>query len=360
MRSKNTNVNFAGQTIYVGIDVHKKSWSVTLRSEHYHLNTFSQDPDVDLLVNYLNRTYPGAYYKAVYEAGFSGFGACRRLLDQCVDCKVVHPMDIPRSNKDKVMKTDAIDSRKLCSLLLSKDQEYIHIPDEELECDRALVRQRYRIARDLARTKNRLKSLFFQLDIKLPEEFEGMASRNWSRKYLEWVANIEVVQPTARLVIDRYIELGKLQKEQLKACKRTLIEVSKKLRYKQDCELLCTIPGISLLTAMTFVLQLGDLRRFKTLDKLCFYVGLVPKVHSSGESVRTGKMIKRGRRALKVHLIECAWMAIRKDPALTLKFNELALKMNKNKAIIRIARKILSRIRYVLLNKEPYRMGIVQ
>ena len=324
------------------------------------MKTYSQNPNPDLLVNYLNKNYPGARYRAVYEAGFCGFGACRRMIQLGVDCNVVHPMDIPRSNTDKVMKTDKIDSRKLSGLLLTNVQQYIHIPDEELEADRSLIRQRYRIARDLARTKNRLKSFFFQMGITVPEHFEGSPSRNWTRKYMDWVEHIQANQTTTKLVIDRYVELGKMQIEQLKASKKAVVKVSQKIRYKKDCELLRTIPGIANLTAMVVLLQLGDISRFKTLDKLCFYIGLVPSIHSSGDSEKTGKMIKRGRREIKIHLIESAWIAVRKDPALTLKFNELSTRMNKNKAIIRIVRKILSRIRYVLLNKQPYEIGIVK
>ncbi len=360
MRSKSTNVNFTGQTIYVGIDVHKKSWTITLRSDHHHLKTFSQNPDADKLVNYLNKMYPGASYKAVYEAGFCGFSPCRKMRQRGVECKVVHPMDIPRSNKDKIMKTDKIDSRKLSVLLLNKTQQYIHIPDAELESDRALIRQRYRVARDFARTKNRLKSLFFQMGIIMPEEFEGSPSRQWSAKYLDWVAHIQNEQRSTKIVIDRYIELGKMQQGQLKECNKALEVLSESLRYKKNYQLIRTIPGIGKLTAMILLLQLGDIRRFKTLDKLCFYIGLVPSIHSSGESQKTGRMIKRGRRELKVHLIESAWLSVRKDPALTQKFNDLALKMNKNKAIIRIVRKLLNRIRYVLINKEPYQIGIVK
>lgn len=360
MRSKSTNVNFAGQTIYIGIDVHKKSWKITLRSDHHHLKTFSQDPDADLLVTHLHHRYSGATYIAVYEAGFCGFYICRRLIALGVDCRVVHPLDIPRSNKDKVLKTDAIDSRKLCGLLFNVDQQYIHIPDAELEADRALLRQRYRIVRDLVRTKNRLKSLFFQMGITIPEEFKDAPSRQWSAKYLAWMDQMEVDHPSIKLVIDRYVELGKMQKEQLKACNRVLVTVSQKPRYKEDFALLRTIPGIGKLTAMMILFQLGDIRRFDTLDKLCFYIGLVPKIYASGESQKTGRMIKRGRRELKVHLIESAWVAVRKDPALTLKFNELSLRMEKNKAIIRIVRKMLGRIRFVLLNNEPYQIGIVK
>ena len=360
MRSKITTENFAGQIIYAGIDVHKKSWTVTLRSEHHHLKTFSQDPDADQLIRYLNKNYPGASYKAVYEAGFSGFGACRKMLSKGVDCMVVHPMDIPRSNKDKIMKTDAIDSRKLSSLFFDKDQDYIHIPDEELEADRALVRQRFRIVRDLARTKNRLKSLFFQMGFNIPKCFEGSPSRQWTAKYLEWIDQIEVSQLSLKWTFERYVELGKIQKAQLKASNRMLVKMSRKPRYRKDYELLRSIPGIGRLTAIVLLTQLGDIRRFSTLDKLCFYIGLVPKVYSTGDTQKTGKMIKRGRRELKIHLIESAWIAVRKDPALTSKYNVLCTKMNKNKAIIRIARKILSRVRYVLMNKEPYEIGIVK
>lgn len=360
MRRKINNKTFEGQTIYAGIDVHKKSWKVTLRNEHHHLKTFSQNPAPEVLLKHLYQNYPGANYKTLYEAGFSGFGACRKFIEKGVDCKIVHPMDIPRSNKDRQMKTDTVDSRKLCSLHFDVNQQYIHIPDEELEADRALLRQRYRVMKDLARTKNRLKSLFLQLGIQIPKEYEGSASRIWSSGYLNWVRSIEVKESSARWSIDRYVTIGKLLKAQLKECNKAVLSLSKKDRYNEDFQLLLTIPGVGRLTAMVLLLQIGDINRFKTLDKLCFYVGLVPRTYSSGDSQKTGKLIKRGRREIKIHLIECSWVAVRKDPALTSKFVELCRTMNKNKAIIRIARKLLSRIRYILKNKEPYQIGIVQ
>ena len=358
MRSKSTNVNFRGQTIYVGIDVHKKSWKVTIRNEQHELKTFSQDPDPEILARHLSRNYPGASFVSVYEAGFCGFGPCRRLIDLGIDSKVVHPMDIPRSNKDKILKTDKIDSRKLCRLLFRVDQQYIHIPDEVLEADRALVRQRYRISRDVARTKNRLKSLFMQMGIQIPEAMEGSAARLWTKKYVQWMESIEVGQWSTKLSINRYIELGKMQVSQLKASHRDLVALSRKPRYHEDCERLRLIPGVGLLTALVILVQVGDIGRFTTLDKLCFYIGLVPQVHSSGERHTIGRMIKRGRREIKTHLIECAWIAVRKDPSLSARYLELCKRMDKNKAIIRIARNLLSRIRYVLTNKEPYQIGL--
>ena len=96
------------------------------------------------------------------------------------------------------------------------------------------------------------------------------------------------------------------------------------------------------------------------MDELCNYVGFVPSMHGSGDKMQTGKMVRRGRKELKIMLIEASWDAIRIDPALMAKFNELAKRMHKNKAIIRIARSLLSRIRYVLVNQQPYELSVVK
>jgi len=66
-------LDFTDQPIYIGLDVHKKSWSVSIHSALCEHKTFTQPPEVDLLVNYLRRNFPGASYHSVYEAGYSGF-----------------------------------------------------------------------------------------------------------------------------------------------------------------------------------------------------------------------------------------------------------------------------------------------
>ena len=73
MQTQSKALNFSGQNIYVGIDVHKASWSVTIMSEHLEHKTFSQSPDVDILHQYLLRNFPGACYHSAYESGFCGY-----------------------------------------------------------------------------------------------------------------------------------------------------------------------------------------------------------------------------------------------------------------------------------------------
>jgi len=79
MQTQKNELNFNGQNIYVGIDVHLKSWTVTIRSEHLEHKRFSPPPNAEALHNYLTRNFPGATYYSVYESGFCGFWIHRQL-----------------------------------------------------------------------------------------------------------------------------------------------------------------------------------------------------------------------------------------------------------------------------------------
>lgn len=130
-------------------------------------------------------------------------------------------------------------------------------------------------------------------------------------------------------------------------------------KYTSNMKLLLSIPSIGLIAAMTILTEIGNIARFKKLDHLCSYCGLTPNSHSSGETERIGAISRRGNPFIKTILIECAWMAIRKDPALLLYYKQLLPRMNANKAIVKVARKLLSRIRYVLVRQKEYVTGII-
>lgn len=357
---------FAGQTIYVGIDVHKKSWTVTILGENQTHKTFSQNPDSQLLARYLKKHFPGAQYTAVYEAGFSGFWTCRQLRELGIECEVIHPVDVPTTRKERLQKSDKIDSRKLARTLRNKEFEFIHIPDEQLEADRSLVRQRAKVSKDLARIKNRVKSLLMQFGISIPDHISASQSRHWSKAYINWLEEVMIQEPSLRQTIDNYIRLGKLMRQELATVTRQVRNLTQEPRYEKNFLLLRGVPGVGLVVGITFLVELGDIRRFKSMDELCNFIGLVPSMHGSGETMKTGKMIKRGRKQLKILLVEAAWKAIGADPALMVKYNEFVSGLNGrkamkgNKAIIRIARKLLARIRHILIHQQEYEIGVVQ
>ena len=358
-RKVNENL-FAGQSIFVGIDYHKKSWKVTVLGERYEHKTMSQDADPMVLANYLKRNFPGASYQAVYEAGFSGFKSCRTLNKQGVNCIVAHAADVPTNEKERLQKTDKVDSRKLARSLRNGELKPIHVPDPELEADRALVRQRFRITKDVGRIKNRVKSLLLQFGIEIPEHVTEAQARHWSKRYTTWLNNLHVEQASLKQLFENYVRTGEGLRKELLTVNRQVRDLSGSTRYATNYRLLTTVPGIGLISAMTILVQFGDIKRFKTLDELCNYIGLVPSMHNSGDRQHTGEMVHRGRKEIKIMLIEASWIAIRHDPALMAKFNELTKTMEKNNAIIRIARKLLSRIRHVLLNQKEYEVGIVK
>jgi transposase len=248
----------------------------------------------------------------------------------------------------------------LARSLRSNEFEAIHLPDPELEADRALVRQRFRLVKDVGRTKNRVKSLLSQFGIAIPDRFTASQTRHWSKVYINWLKGLAIDRLSLRQVLDNYISIGESQRKELLLVNKQVRDLSLTAGYKNNYILLLSVPGIGLMTAMTFLVQIGDVGRFDQLDDLCNYIGLVPKMYGSGEKMQVGKMIKRGRKELKIMLIEASWEAIRKDPALMLKFNELSKRMHKNKAIVRIARKMLSRIRFVLQNKQSYELSVVK
>src|SRR5512137_621776 len=133
-------VDFTGQTIYVGLDVHRKSWSVSIHLEHFEHKTFTQPPKVEALVSYLKRHFPGATYKAVYEAGFCGFWIHDCLQQQGIECIVVNPADIPTTDKERTRKSDRIDCRKLARSLRAAELQGIWVPSRIQAEERSLVR----------------------------------------------------------------------------------------------------------------------------------------------------------------------------------------------------------------------------
>lgn len=344
-------LDYTGKTIHVGIDTHLKSWKVAIALEHSLQKVFSQEANPEQLAKHLKRHYPNGEYICVYEAGFCGFWIQESLEKQGISCKVVNAADVPTSNKDKQQKTDRRDCRKLAKSLRGGLLEFINIPPKQLQLDRSIVRTRYKIKRDVNRVKNRIVSHLHFYGI----EEENKERRSWTKKYIKWLEQIQIEKSDSALGL-LLLELTQMREIELAALKQ-IRKLSRTDRYKLDVELLITTPGIALLTSMRLLVEIGDIKRFKKLDNLCGMVGLVPNTHASGEKEGVGEMTKRGRKELRTALIESSWVAISKDTELALCYEEYRKRMKPTEAIVRIAKKLLNRIRRVLITKEAYQMA---
>jgi transposase len=350
-------LDFTGQQIYVGMDVHKKSWSISIFTDQFEHKTFSQPPEVGVLVNYLKRNFPGAAYKSVYEAGFSGFWIHDRLQEQGVQCLVVNPADVPTKDKERAGKTDRVDCRKLARSLRSGEIDGIYVPTRPKAEDRSLIRTRHSMVKKQTRSKNQIKSILCFYGIHIPDE---LANSHWSKRFINWIESIRMERASGDMALKAHLM-------ELTHVRYIIAELNRAIRalantddYRDNVRILKSVPGISTLTAMTLLTELYDIVRFKTLDKLCSYVGLIPNTNSSGETDHKTGMTGRRNNHLRGVLIESAWTAARKDPALMMAFNELCKHMTKTNAIVRIARKLLNRIRYVLKNQQDYVPAVVQ
>jgi transposase len=359
MLSKNTKLDFTGENVYVGLDVHKNSWKVTIQMDELVYKTFTQDPQVVILERYLKKHFPKASYKCAYEAGFSGFWIQQELEKRGINCIVVNPADIPTTDKEKKQKTDKRDSRKIAKCLKNGELEAIYVPTVEALEERGLVRSRMTLVKDHTRCKNRIKSCLYFYGINLPDQFKDV-NKHWSRRFYEWLGTLEFKTKQGSGTMQTLTEQSLYFREKILEKTKQIRDLSKTEKYAHDIKLLCTIPGIGLLTAMTIKTELYNIKRFSNLDNLCSYVGLIPNTNSSGEKEKIGQITNRGNKFLKNVLIESSWVAVRNDPALLLKYKKLCVVMEPNKAIIRIAKKIMNRIRYVLLKKEPYEIGLLK
>jgi len=359
MLTQSNKIDFNGQHFYVGFDVHLKSWKVTIMTEKLILKTFSQDPKPELLYQHLVRNYPNGIYHSAYEAGFCGYWIHNKLMALGIDSIVVNPADIPTTDKEKVNKTDKRDSKKIAKCLRNGDLKGIHVSSLKTLEDRGLVRTRGTLVKDLSRNKNRIKSFLYFHGIEMPEAFER-SSTHWSKRFMSWLRSIELTESSSKKSLSLFIDESQHLRLLILNATQEIRELSKSEQYVYKVNLLRTIPGIGALTSMIILTEIETISRFSNFDQLCSFIGLIPSTNSSGEKDAVGEITHRGNNFLRSAIVESAWIAARRDMALNKSYHDYCKRMEPNKAIIRIARKLLNRIRFVLKNGQPYVCSVVR
>jgi len=356
MNTQRNEISFKGQRIFVGIDVHLKSWSVTILSETSVLKKYSQDSSPDALYGYLTRTYPDAEYHSVYEAGFCGFWIHHRLTELGIHNIVVNPSDVPTTTSEKLRKTDTIDSGKLARSLRAGELCGIYVPDSEALEIRSLIRLRDTITKDHVRQKNRIKSHLRLLGVEIPAEYDG---RCWNKRFVNWLKTVDLNTSHGRQALSFMIVQYESLRQQKLELLRAIRALSKTPKFDEPLRLLMTVPGIGQLTGMALLSEIADIKRFSGADRLAAYIGMIPMCHSSGEHEGVGDITLRGHAKLRSVLFEASWIAIRQDPAMTLSYANYCKKMRPSKAIVKIARKLVNRIYFVMKRNQEYVPSVV-
>ncbi|MFD2285930.1 IS110 family transposase [Pedobacter petrophilus] len=274
-----------------------------------------------------------------------------------IHCDVVNASDVPQTSKGMLSKTDASDSRRIGEAYAKAMLKPIYVPSSTNEADRNLISYRQRVQRDLKAKKQGIKSCLNILGLKIPIQYD---QPYWTNNFITWLKQLEITDVSNKITIDFLIEDVSILRKRLFATNSQIRKLSQSKQYKDTYIQLTSTPGVGLITAMTMLTEIGDINRFDSFEKFNSFIGLCPSEYSSGEHVYKGKMTTRGHKTIRALIIECAWIAIRKDPALTLKYHELIKIKTPKRAIIVISGKLLSRIFTIWKNNKEYVTGVLK
>jgi transposase len=236
-----------------------------------------------------------------YEAGPCGFELQRALTGHDIPCEVIAPALIPRRAGDRV-KTDRRDASQLAVLYRAGALTAIHIPSEQEEAARDLLRCREDIRVDLLRARHRLSKFL----LRHGRRFTA-TKKAWTKRHAVWLQAqrwpIAALEQTHRAYVRAVDEIvGRLH-----AVDTELRDLLTLEPLRARVERLRCFRGIDDLTALTIAAELGDARRFPSAPRVMAFTGLVPSEYSSGAKQARGRITKTGNAHLRRVLVESAW-----------------------------------------------------
>jgi transposase len=343
--------------IFAGLDVDKKSISVTFIDHQGFLKSMRMPYSVDHLVNHVRKHYGDKKVAFAYEAGPTGYGLYDGLVAQQYPCLIASPSMIPRAPGQRV-KTNRLDSVGLAENLRGGQLKSIHVPSVTYRELRHLTQLRDSLVSEMVRMKQRIKSLLVMEGLKFPPAPAGRGQ--WS---LVVKANLRELpcSLTVRFKLDRLLD-------SLEFHERQILKSTQQIRRfcKEDAELsrsigyVMSVPGIGWIVASQLMARIGDWRELSDVHQLGAFLGLVPTERSTGDKVNRGSITRSGDPRLRSKLIQASWSAIREDDELREFFRRVCHARPrdgaKKIAISAVARKLTVLISVVLMKQRPYEM----
>jgi transposase len=288
---------------YVGLDVHKDSITIAIADEGRDGNVRVYGKirnDLDQIDKVMRKLISqNSQLHCVYEAGPCGYTIYRHLSSKGIDCAVVAPALIPRKAGERV-KNDRRDATKLATLHRSGELTPVYVPDQTDEALRDLVRTRKDIQTARRKVKQQINAFLLRQGISYP------GKSKWSKAHLTWLTGLKMPHPAQQIALTEYLDAMENHQARVKRLDKAIVASCQTWRLLPVVEALQALRGISLLSAITLIAELGDLTRFETPKQLMAYLGLVPSEHSSGETTKRGSITKTGNTHARKALIESA------------------------------------------------------
>jgi transposase len=236
-----------------------------------------------------------------YEAGPTGYGLYRQITSLGQECSVVAPSLIPKKPGDRV-KTNRRDAVGLAKLLRAGELTAVWVPDRHHEAMRDLTRARETAMLDLRTKRQQISAFLLRQGLRYPD-----GKKAWTKTHTNWLARQKFELAEQRIVFEEMMEAMRQaqgRRERLEAAIRAAVP------DWSLCEVvtaLMAMRGMDMISAATFLAEIGDLSRFPSPSELMAYLGLVPSEASTGDKVKRGPITKAGNRRARRMLVECAW-----------------------------------------------------
>jgi transposase len=214
-------------------------------------------------------------------------------------CPLAHPPRKPGEHR----KTDRLDAILLARLYRSGHLTPVHIPTEDHEAVRQLLRLRETYHTYVTATMHRISGM-----LRNHGHVFKLGKSTWTKTHRAWLTELRSTL-TGPLQMALALELEHLEylEMQQHALDSQIESLSTEARFRKATEALCCLHGVKTLTALSLLVEIGDIHRFGSPRGLMAYFGLVPSEHSSGNKEHRGSITKAGNCHIRRLLVEAAW-----------------------------------------------------
>lgn len=319
----------------VGVDLGKRQSQFCVLTQDGKVLVERKLPNKKEVVLTFLRSLPDGQVQVGCETCINTYWLVEILEEAGIAIHVGHALHLRLIAQARI-KTDKIDARVIGELLRVGFFPKINLPPKEIREVRELLRGRIKLTRSVTQARNRLHGLLTRAGIDYQRgDLQGAGVD-------AWLVGLPLTPPQrfmANTFLDTWRELeGHVEKVESELKERVRLVGP----WAAVVERLQTIPGIGLFTALLLFLELWDVSRFPNAKKLASYVGMVPGVHQTGQTLRGGPLTKQGNTYVRWVIIQCAWAAVRWDARYRGMFEHYTRRHARTRAIIPIARQLLT------------------
>ncbi len=327
---------------YVGIDFHKNYSFITEMDETGAIQRqMKLSNDRTTLTNYVDRL--PAHAKIAIEATCNWYYFYELVEDHDIDIFLAHPLKTKAIASARLM-NDKVSSATLAHLLRADLLPCAYIPDQTTRDIREVLRMYAFLIAQRTRLKNRTHAILLKNGLSCPY------ADVFGRTSLRWLHDLQLRSCYHEALVS-YTRLADALNEEITLLQQTI----KALAYEHPyAGTLDTHPGISHYSGLLIAVEIGDIKRFPNVGKLCSYAGLVPTMHASGGKIRMGSITKQGSKWLRWILVECASHAVNKSPHYHALYTRVAQKQGTGTARVAVARSMLRALYAMLKFNRPY------